>query len=374
MNKLISVLYRTILKPILFLFDPVWCHEIFITAGKYFGSSRLWKIVFSKLFRKEDAVLMQYINGHSYTFPCSIAAWFDKGCDLIELAPSLWTGYHVVGSLTARPYVGNPWPRLTRLPEDQSILVNYGLKNKWIGYHLEYLQQISWTLMQPLWISIAKTNCADVCDQSHAIDDYLTSLMQLQKLDQSKIVYEINISCPNAFGGEDFTSPDALEKLLSVIDELALQTPIYIKMPLSLPREQFQILIDVILKHKVTWLVIANLYKQRDLLSKQSNEIISCMWWWLSGKQCYTKSLEYISRSYQYVGNNITIVWCGGIFSAHDAYEMICHGASLLQLITGMIYVGPQLFAEINTWIVIYLKRDWYDHITQAVWSLKWGF
>jgi dihydroorotate dehydrogenase len=34
----------------------------------------------------------------------------------------------------------------------------------------------------------------------------------------------------------------------------------------------------------------------------------------------------------------MTIIGCGGIFSAQDAYDMVSHGANLLQLITGMIF------------------------------------
>jgi dihydroorotate dehydrogenase len=61
------------------------------------------------------------------------------------------------------------------------------------------------------------------------------------------------------------------------------------------------------------------------------------------------------------------IVGCGGIFSAEDAYTKIKLGATLLQLITGMIYEGPQLIAQINMGLEELLKRDGYTHISQAI-------
>ena len=57
----------------------------------------------------------------------------------------------------------------------------------------------------------------------------------------------------------------------------------------------------------------------------------------------------------------------GGIFSAEDAYEKIKRGASLIQLITGMIYEGPQLIGSINKGLVSLLKEDGYKNIAQAV-------
>lgn len=126
--------------------------------------------------------MAQTIDGLHYDAPCSIAAGFDKDVHLIEISPSLGTGFHTIGSLSAKAYAGNPGPWLVRLPSDQSILVNYGLKNRGIDAHLPRLHQVMQQgLQQPLWISLAKTNCAEVCDMNQAIEDYCYSLLQLQK-------------------------------------------------------------------------------------------------------------------------------------------------------------------------------------------------
>lgn len=63
------------------------------------------------------------------------------------------------------------------------------------------------------------------------------------------------------------------------------------------------------------------------------------------------------------------IVGVGGIFTAQDAYRKICLGASLVELITGMIYEGPQLVGQINRELVDLLKRDNFSTIGEAIGS-----
>ena len=61
------------------------------------------------------------------------------------------------------------------------------------------------------------------------------------------------------------------------------------------------------------------------------------------------------------------IIGCGGIFSAEDAYKKIRLGANLVQLITGMIYEGPQLVGQINRGLVKLLERDGFSNVNKAV-------
>lgn len=372
MTSLISFLYKHLLKQLLFLFNPSRVHHRFSSIGFFLGKHRVFRLCFSILFVRNYPRLIQTIDGLQYNYPVSIAAWFDKDLKLIEICPSLGTGFHTIGSLTAKPYAGNPGPRLVRLPSDQSILVNYGLKNKGLDAHIPYLQCIhkQW-LQQPLRISIAKTNCSVVCNMNEAILDYCYSLELLHKHDLWS-AYEINISCPNAFGGEDFSKAEELDKLLSAVHKIGITKSLYLKMPVDSSREQYQAIIDVALTHKISGIVISNLTKQRNLLHAREQIKIKNISWWLSGKPCFAIALSNIAKSYEYIWGRMTIIGCGGIFSAQDAYDMIGHGASLLQLITGMIFQWPQLFAEINSGLDTLLQRDGFGNISDAVgWKVK---
>ena len=57
----------------------------------------------------------------------------------------------------------------------------------------------------------------------------------------------------------------------------------------------------------------------------------------------------------------------GGVFCAQDAYKKIKLGASLVELITGMIFEGPQVISEINQGLVRLLKADGFENISQAI-------
>ena len=74
-----------------------------------------------------------------------------------------------------------------------------------------------------------------------------------------------------------------------------------------------------------------------------------------------------ISRTYRASQGRFTIIGCGGIFSATDAYRQIKLGASLVQLITGLIYQGPQLVGEINHGLVKLLAQDGLKDIKLAI-------
>jgi dihydroorotate dehydrogenase len=76
-----------------------------------------------------------------------------------------------------------------------------------------------------------------------------------------------------------------------------------------------------------------------------------------------------IWKAYQYSKWKLIIIGVWWIFSAEDAYEKIRQGASLVQLITGMIFQWPQLIGQINAWLVTLLQKDWFTHISEAVGS-----
>jgi len=78
-------------------------------------------------------------------------------------------------------------------------------------------------------------------------------------------------------------------------------------------------------------------------------------------------STNQIRLIYQRTRGKYIIIGCGGIFSAEDAYKKIKAGASLVELITGMIFKGPQMISEINRGLMFLLKRDGFHHLTEAV-------
>ena len=126
-------------------------------------------------------------------------------------------------------------------------------------------------------------------------------------------------------------------------------------------------MLKVIVKHKVAGVIFGNLQKDKKHSSLDQSEVKKFKMGYFSGKPTYERSNELIKLAYKNFGNKLTIIGCGGIFSADDAYTKIKLGASLVQLITGLIYQGPQLVSEINFGLADLLKKDGYKHISQAV-------
>ena len=127
------------------------------------------------------------------------------------------------------------------------------------------------------------------------------------------------------------------------------------------------------INHKVDAVIVANLLKKKSnykFEESEINEIIdNNLKGNFSGKPTEKISNELIGKVYQEFGDQIKIIGVGGVFSAEDAYEKIIHGASLVQLITGMIFEGPQLIKKINKGILRFMKRDGFDSLDQAIGS-----
>jgi len=366
-------LYKRVLKPILFLFDPEVVHDFFIWSGESLGGFGLTRKLTSFFYGYNDDVsvsdatvgrrdISKTVDGIRYRIPVLLSAGFDYDGRLTQILPSLAFGGEEVGSVTARPCAGNHKPRLIRLPKSQSVIVNKGLRNAGVEALIvklkkEFMDRKSGINKEKLCldlhndqsfvigISIARTNDECSVDIEAGIDDYAYSFKRLNE-EGIGDYYTINISCPNAFGGEAFATPDLLTKLLARLSIISCTKPVYIKMPINLPWEQFYDLLKVIDFYKLQGVVIGNLNKDYGSLGVRA-EAPEEYAGGLSGLPCRQLSSDLISRTRKAYGKRFTIIGVGGIMSVADAREKFAAGADLIQLITGMIWNGPGFMKEI---------------------------
>src|SRR5690606_29990437 len=87
----------------------------------------------------------------------------------------------------------------------------------------------------------------------------------------------------------------------------------------------------------------------------------------LSGKPTQSDSNRLIKLAFENYGEQLIIIGIGGVFNAQDAYTKIRLGASLVGLITGLIYEGPQIVGDINCGVAKLLKQDGFNHISEAI-------
>ena len=338
--------YHILAKPLFFLFDPEQVHNTMVWAGSLAGANPVLRWFLSSILGFQTPATRVQCAGISFPNTVGLSAGYDYNGDLTGTLGSVGFGWHTIGTITLDPYEGNTLPRLTRFPLSKSILVNKGLKN--IGARAVIQKLAGRAFEIPTGISIASTNKAFASD-TEQIMDVAQCFVLFEKSNVRHVFYELNISCPNTHGGEPFTTAKRLETLLRVLDRI-VSKPIFVKMPIDLPDDVFMSLLKVCDRHHIAGVILGNLTK--DKTNPDVDESERAKWKTmpgnLSGKPTFQRSNRLIKMTDSAYGKRFIIVGTGGIFTAKDAEIKRQAGADLVQLITGMIYEGPQLIGQIN--------------------------
>jgi len=149
------------------------------------------------------------------------------------------------------------------------------------------------------------------------------------------------------------------------IEKVRVAAPLLIKLSPDLAREQIDAILDIAFHYGINGVICSNVTKKRDKLKLADENAPESGG--ISGKPLEEKADELIKYVYRKTGGQMLIIGCGGIFSAEDAYKKIRLGASLVQLITGMIFEGPQLVSDINLGLTRLLRRDGFNHISEVI-------
>ncbi len=367
-HYMIGIIYRHIVKPVLFHFPADTVHELFLKIGNFLGRHASTRMLTRALFSIQDPTLHQEVAGVHFANPVGLAAGFDYDADLVAIAPCVGFGFNTIGTLTHDGYGGNPKPMLGRLPKSQSLLVNKGFKNRGVTTVLEKAKRQ--TKSAPLGVSIGATN-----KKFHSLDELIDDIFQsfTYALTQDCIDYfELNISCPNLINTESLPekpeSPNGFKKLLEKIATLNIPQPVFVKMHNEKTIEQTLALVEVASVHSfVTGFIFANLVKDRTNPAFDREEIAAAGKGNFSGKPTSANSTALIAEVYKKYKERFIIIGCGGIFTGADAYEKIRAGATLVQLITGMVFLGPQQITMINKELVSLLTKDGFKNISEAI-------
>jgi dihydroorotate dehydrogenase len=344
--------YQTILKPLFFKRDPEEVHDQNVKLGRILGKNSLLKLITRWMWAYQHPTLVRTIDGITFPNPIGLSAGFDYNGNLTDILPAVGFGFHTIGTVTFKPYAGNPKPRLSRFPRSRALLVNKGLKNEGAQAIISRLETVNFEI--PTGISIASTN-RFFASEKDQINDIYQCFQFFEKSSVKHAYYELNISCPNTFGGEPFTTPKRLENLLKKMDQLLLSRPLYMKMPIDQSHKETLLLLKIIADHNVQGVIFGNLTK--DKTNPAVHTIDRKMWLTrkgnLSGKPTWQRSNELIELTRKHFKNRFTIIGTGGVFNGKDAQHKLRLGADLIQLITGMIYEGPQVIGNINKYLAV---------------------
>ncbi len=363
--KINHIFYKAILRRILFLFNSEFLHDLLTVFGEFLGKIKPLRSFIRKLFRFENKNLSQEVAGIYFENPIGLAAGFDYQARLVRILPSLGFGFETIGTITNKPYQGNRKPRLARLVKSQSLLVNKGFKNQGIDKILVKLKKIRFEI--PVGLSIGKTNSPKSTTQTDAIEDIVQAFRKAEKARVPFSYYELNISCPNLYGNVSFYPRENLKDLLSAVTALKLTKPLFIKMPIEKSDGEVLEMLKVTTSFPVKGVIFGNLQKNRKDPGLDQKEIEKYKVGNFSGKPTEKRSNELIRLAYKKYGKQLVIIGCGGVFSGEDAYRKIRLGATLIQFVTGLIFEGPLLAAQINLELGNLLKKDGLSHINQAI-------
>ena len=366
---MIGFTYKKVIKPILFKFPADDVHDFFLKTGNYLGRFKFTRNILRSTFSYKNNILEQEVLGIKFENPLGLAAGFDYDADLIDSLPSVGFGLHTVGTVTHLPYLGNPRPMLGRLPKSKSLIVNKGFKSMGMESVLKKIGERRVNSI-PFGISIGSTNRPYKNIEEMAEDIYL-SFEEVLKVNYFDY-FEMNISCPNLINVENlkekFDDPIGFAILLNKLSYLNIDKPLFIKMHAEKSIEETLALCDVALNYKwIKGFIFSNLVKNRENPLFNKEEIKIAGKGNFSGKPTEKFSNNLISEVYKKYKDRFVIIGCGGIFTGEDAYEKIKRGATLLQMVTGMVYEGPSQIGKINKKLAKLIKKDGYKNIKEAI-------
>jgi dihydroorotate dehydrogenase len=338
------MLYRTFIRPILFSMDPEKAHDLAMAWAKRTNRSAGLQAMAKTLFAYENDKLSQQLLGLNFRNPVGIAAGFDKNGRILRALQSIGFGYIEIGSITAKPSIGNPRPRMFRLPSDRAIINRMGLNNDGADVIIDRLDRSG--IHIPVGINIAKTHDPSILGDA-AINDYIFSF---RKAEEKADYIMVNISCPNTAEGITFEQPEPLSDLLNGIMSARKKTttPVLVKFSPDVDTSLLESLVGLCNDVGVQGFALSNTSTARDGLHTHQTTLDAIGRGGLSGKPLRDRAMNLTRLLRQFAGKEAVVIGIGGIEDAHHTIDRLTGGANLVQIYTGLIYEGPSLPGKIN--------------------------
>jgi dihydroorotate dehydrogenase len=341
------------IKPLIYKTDPEFAHN---TVEKILKMSRRCPLFFNPLIKRNfinDPMLNQKIWNLEFKNPVGLAAGFDKNATMIYSWAALGFGWGEIGTVTPKPQPGNEKPRSWRWVKDEAIQNAFGFNNEGVQVIKKRLSKI-YPFVLPIGANIGKNK---ITSKENAINDYKILVNELKDVVD---FFVVNISSPNTPNLRDLLNETFISNLFKELKPLT-KKPILIKFSPDMENSNIIKLANISVEVGADGIIATNTTVNYDIINSTIKR------GGISGKPLAARSFEVLQIIASEVFGKVPIISVGGIDSAEEAYKRIRAGASLLQVLSGVIYKGPGLIRDINKGLVELLKKDGFSHISEAI-------
>ena len=328
-----------ILRKFLFLFDAEFVHVYSLKILSFLNA-----LAVLRFFVRKRVAAPVTVMGIDFPNSIGLAAGLDKNAKHIDALAQCGFGFIEVGTVTPLAQPGNDKPRLFRLVADNAIINRMGFNNAGVAALVNSVKQADSKCV--LGINIGKNKITPL---ERAVDDYLVCMQEVYCYAD---YITINISSPNTPGLRELQHGDGLTSLLVQLKSKQAElnqtyqryVPLVVKIAPDLNEMEIQDIAERLLAAEVDGVIATNTTNSRPstlICNELATEAGG-----LSGQPVLTLSNQVLKQLVSALDNKIPVIAVGGISSPDDAIGKIKAGASLVQIYTGFIYLGPDLIHE----------------------------
>jgi dihydroorotate dehydrogenase len=329
-------------RPFLFSLDPEAAHDLTLNQLAQTQNTFL-----DRAYRQPWIADPVQLAGLTFPNRVGMAAGLDKNARCIDGLGAMGFGFVEVGTVTPLPQPGNDKPRMFRLTDAKALINRLGFNNQGLDEFVANVKKSKFRSQgRLLGLNIGKNAVTPI---ERATDDYLLGLSGVY---EHADYVTVNISSPNTKNLRSLQTDEALDQLLSALNErkMALadtyqkRVPVFLKIAPDLDDAQMAVIAQSLVKHHMDGVIATNTTLSRDAVKgmQHGDEAGG-----LSGSPVLAGSNRVIRLLRQHLGPQFPIIGVGGILSGYDAVSKIEAGADVVQIYTGLIYKGPALVHEV---------------------------
>ena len=358
--------YRILIRPLLYLLPAETAHHLAIGALRFAQWVPGGRALLRLCFERRNSVLETEAFGLRFPNPIGLAAGFDKDAVAYHALGALGFGFVEIGTLTGEGQLGNPRPRLFRLPLDEALINRMGFNNRGSAAAAPRLAGVRDGVVG---VNIGKTK---VVSENGAIADYVKST---QRLAPYADYFVVNVSSPNTPGLRDLQAVEKLKPLLAEVRKALdaavpeQRVPLLVKIAPDLADDDVDAVADLALELGLDGIIATNTTISRGGLRSRPGRVAGCGAGGVSGQPLVERSLAVLRRLRARVGDRVVLVSVGGIGGPEQAWARIRAGATLVQIYTALVYAGPALPGLLGRSLVELAREGGFARVQDAVGS-----